>query len=385
MRKIKNLVCLLFLISIPSALVAQDLEELRSFANKFSKAVVDEENNYLKTVLHKPTFADRILIRGTSEGIRGFNDGFTEGLNEDFLLQKIILANLTTGLGTYDVIRVYFDGEDAHAVFRVNDAEVFDYHDLLLKKFGNEYKIVDIYSYLTGEYASQTFQRLYLTIAKDLFSSAKTAELPDISMKEMLKMVSIKQLVDQGNYQSARQGMNKLKAETKKEKMFRLFELIIAGNSGDKAYLEALTRYHRDYPNDPSVYMTSVDYLVLRKEFGAAQAAIDKLDELVGGDSFLDLLRGSTYYQQGDFKNAVAKYRAFTSSYSSVIAGWDGLLSAYVDLNQFGDAVTALDGMLDNFFFIGRKTLADSMEEEPFYTQLVKSKAFKDWKNDKKK
>lgn len=382
MTQLKHLLCILLLLAVTPVLHGQNPGELRSFADKFSEAVVDDNTAYLKTALHKPTFTDRILIRGKSEGIRGFNEGFSGALNKDFLLGKIIMANFTSGFGSYDVVRVYFDGDDPHAIFRLTDGEIFDYHDLLLRKFNGVYKIIDIYSYVAGEYATETFQRLYLTIASDLFSKARTADLPDINMGEMLKVGSIKLLADQGLYQDAAEQIKNLNPETRKEKMVRLIELLIMANLGDKQYLKALSEYHESFPNDPSLYMTSVDYLILLGEFKAAQDAINKLDKMLGGDSFLNLMRGNAYFEQGDFKNATEKFKSVTDNHPMLVQGWDGLASSYVGLKRYSEAVTALNGILDNLLMIDAETLAETIEEDSFYDSFIKSMEYKNWKKE---
>ena len=156
-------------------------------------------------------------------------------------------------------------------------------------------------------------------------------------------------------------------------------DLMIKAQLDDGSYMESLSNYQRTFPNDPSSYLISLDYLTLKEEYDACLAAVDKLDGLIKGDDFLNLFRGNLNYLKKDYDAALKYMLQFTQDHADILDGWDVMLSVRVDRKEYTEATSVIEKMMA-LIALEKEYITAFIEEEPTYADFVKSDEYKAWK-----
>lgn len=371
---------LLLLVTLSTTTLAQKGKEkkLLAVAEALQTAVTEQDQAALDDLFDKEEFVNLIIIDDGSAKLARFNEGFKSKLVERSILGTMILQKASTEGFSYELVRVYFDKKEPHIIFRLSGASGINYHDFLLKKIKGDYSIVDAYIYLSGEYISATFRRLYIIASKDYLPPSISAGLPDFQLEEIMQVANAKQLVDQGHYPEAAEMMSGLGEDIRKEKIFALMELLIKANLEEEDYLQAMVDYKNLFPEDPSIDLVSLDYLLIQEKFEEGLAAIDRLDERLGGDPYLDIYRGSFYYSLNNYPKATALFKRFTENFPDDTDGWDSLISVYIDDKKYTEALGIFDVLIEKYG-LGKSDMAVFIEEEPTYADFIKSEAYKNW------
>lgn len=76
------------------------------------------------------------------------------------------------------------------------------------------------------------------------------------------------------------------------------------GADGEADYLAAMQMFRKLYPEDAAIDFISIDYFFLQKRFDEARKSIDRLDRAVGGDPYLNVIRGNAWMEEGRFDEA---------------------------------------------------------------------------------
>lgn len=375
------LTLLSFSLSV-NAQSAKKKKQLQTVATEITRAMDDGDTQALDRLFDTEAFADRIIVKSTSNDLKEFNAGFLSSLREQSLLSRMLITNPAVSDSDYELVRAYFDKKDGHLIFRLYGEAGMNYHDFLIRKIGGKYKVIDIYVYLSGEYLGSTFKRIYLMSNKAAFASGEVEGMPDLKMDDLSKLMTAKGLVDRGEYEAANESLAGLSSDVRKEKLFMLIELVIKSNMTDEDYLQVMEDFKIAFPDDPSIYLMSIDYLLLKEEYEAAHEAIDKLDKAVGGDTFLDLQRGLVFYIQGNPQKAEELLLRFTGNHPGNYDAWYYLLNIYVESKKFEQAISALQTLI-NTYDLGREDMTEVLEEEPSFADFINSEEYKNWKSKK--
>lgn len=373
----KNLLLLLF-FTCPVFLKAQETSDLETLGRKLEKAAADTDVRTLDNLFDLDSFLDLVIIEGQNEALRGFNDGFTESAREQFSFGNLIIQNVLTVDGNLSFLRAYYKDSEPHIIFRIAGSDGINYHEYKLHEKGGTLKIKDIYIALSGEYLSETFRTVYLMAGPPAISSS-LPEDQKLNLRAMNLIKTIKAHFDAGNYERSLKLFNQLDVEVRKVKAMSLLELRIKAEMGDEQYLEALGRYQKNFPDDPSSMLHAIDYLILQERFPEALKSVEKLDELVQGDSYLDIFRGNLHFMMGKSELAKPYLLSFTKNFPDDPDGWNSMLSIYSALSENDEAIDVLELLMENFL-VSKSDLISAVEEDPIYASLASSKEFKTWK-----
>jgi len=335
-----------------------------------------EDASYLNGLFDKDHLINEVTRKSDDKFVKEFNTGFERGLRDSFDLGQQIISEVGEN-GTYDFVksRVNSKGE-YHLLFRLyGDNEGLNYHDFKIQKVDNEYKIVDVFFFTSGEYLTETFRSLY---------NATLSNRPGILSKffkktvldDLIKLKEIKPLMATGQYQAAHEKYKKLSSEGKKQKSIQLIGIQIASNIDDETYGRYIKKYEESFPNDPSLYLISIDGYILSEEYDKSLVSIDKLDKSLGGDSFLNSLRANIYYYKNDLERAIELLEIFMYEYPYFFDGFDSALSLYVEAKKFESAVNILKIMMERFE-VDKSDLKTVVEEN--FKDFVKSPEYIKW------
>lgn len=223
--------------------------------------------SFLNNLFDKEYIIKKVIKESDDDYVKEFNRGFQEGVRKSFNLGQQVIREVGDS-GTYDFVksRVNSKGE-YHLLFRLyGDNEGLNYHDYKIEKVGDEYKIIDAYFFTSGEYLSETFMMLYnatLSSRPTLLSRI----LKKTVLDDLLRMKDIRDYINAGNFKKAFKEYKSLSEEIKKQKAVQIIGIQIASNIDEDTYGKFIEKYEKTFPNDPSLYLISIDGYILSEEY----------------------------------------------------------------------------------------------------------------------
>ncbi|QDU83947.1 hypothetical protein Pla163_10480 [Planctomycetes bacterium Pla163] len=238
-----------------------------------------------------------------------YREPFTEGLGSNFdLAAQIVGANAQFD-GTYRFLRL-MSGEPTRALFRLESNNGLNYHELHLVADAESVRIVDAFVYVSGESLSTTFKRGY--VAGLVQYDPSLADTLPPTQKNYLSTLGALQRIKSvlaSDPAAALAMWSELDASVKFLPEFLGARIAAASNVGEKEYLAALRDLREHYPDSPSMNLMMIDAYLLRGEFDQSLKCVDALDEQVGGDPYLELIRANIHLADGKFERAEKKVR----------------------------------------------------------------------------
>jgi tetratricopeptide (TPR) repeat protein len=338
--------------------------------------IYNGEKEYINNLFDVKSFANSFLLKSKDKEILEFNKEFMSGFMKGFDYGGIMVREIGEE-GSYDFFKSYVDeNQQYHLVFRLFSEAGLNYHDYELKKIRGSIKIVDVYIYVTGENFSTTVGTLYKTAIasnkKNFFGFTTNAFLKDIT-----KLNKIRELKSQGKLEEAYTFYKEVSSESKKNKMFQLVGITLASSLNDNELLSKLTKnYEESFPNDPSLYLISVDGAFVNNKFDRVLELINNLEAAIGGDDFLNYIRVNAYYAKGDILKAIEYSELLMSDFPNYMDGFDTALTLYIEAEKFDKAIQILDIFVDRFE-LTKDSLIESMKEN--FPNFSKNKKFLDW------
>lgn len=231
---------------------------------------------------------------------RGFLAGVTGRGGLGGQLRSIVRSG-----GEFVFLRVHKQGDELRALFRVRSPSLgVNYHDYdLIVSESGDVKAEDVYIFATGERFSDTMRRIFLqfTASRNSGLLARLRGKDKALVKNMEKIQRMTRMAKSGDSRGSLAIYNELPAELKKEKFVMLVRVTAsAKTANEQTYLNALAEYRKAFPNDPSLQLISIDFHILKKDFASALKTIDALDKQLGGDPFLDVMRGNVLRAAGN-------------------------------------------------------------------------------------
>lgn len=311
-------------------------------------------------------------ILETIEDENEFELGLKSGLIE--FPKKLI--NLVEMGSFYDFINYRYDEETKsyHMLFRLFQMdEGINYHDYKVSIVNDELMFDDMYIYLSGEYISDTFTRIFQYTAPESALN-NTSDYKKYS----------KALIDirAGNIENAYNLLNAITGELAKEKFIHINKIQLAARLDDATYMEAIESLRNTFPNDPTIYLTLVDYHIMKEEYDVAFDLVDNL-QVESSDDFLNYLKGNIAYARGDSESALTYFNYMMENYPDFYQPYVSNVTVYTELQKFDDAVSMLDKLVERDY--EKQLLIEYVEEVDEnglneLQSLANSKAYKKWK-----
>ena len=306
-------------------------------------------------------------------------EDFKKGFKRSFSLSKQIFGGLQDS-GTYSFLRLRRVDGRQQAVFRVNMEGGINYHEHILSPGPNDLRIEDLYVFATGEHLSETLRRHALNaFAPSRGFVTKLLGKDQEYLKNLDKIGAMKGHLDQREFQQGLAVFQSLPESLRKEKIFLILRLQLASGSGDeKAYAKAIEDFERAHPKDPALDLLSIDGFLLAKEYPKALACIDRLDKRVGGDPYLDVLRGNVHVEAGDQAKArECARRALKNDPGLQDALWT-LVTVSLREKDWKETARLLGRIEKDFGAV------IEVESVPLYEEFTKTPEYAEWKRSKK-
>ncbi len=321
---------------------------------------------------------DALFERATEGDVANerWRRGFIEGAKRSGTSLVDTLAKVIASGGDLTVLGVRTVNGEKRVILRLLLPEgTLNYHEMVLVRDQTGFiRARDIYVYTSGEYFSETIQRLYLLAAAsdpgvlERISGKKNAfveALPDYKL--MMEKVRA------GDGKAAVALYRRLPEQLRKQKSVLLAYVSASSKIGDDAaYASAMDEMRATFPNDPGLDLMSIDSYLLKQKYDDALSAIDRVDKAVGGDPYLDVLRSNINLQRGDLVKAQAHAVSACDREPLLLGGWWSRVSVALARKDFAETARLLKHIRNEMGV----QLSD-LTKIPEYAEFVRSDAYR--------
>jgi hypothetical protein len=290
---------------VPAApkLMAPSEEEARRFAEEFLEAVSKPNPTRASAMIDW----DLLLARATADttGDPRFLAGFLKGAKKTTSTSAYankLAATVQQG-AQISLLRIRGDEGGRSALIRILPAGGgVAYNELLLTRHeSGVVRAADIYVYSTGEYMSDSMKRMYrFAVAGEptLMQRLQQKKNPAVQLARMYKEMS--ENVASGRHAAAVAVFKRMPPELRREKSVVVAYVTASANVDNEQYQAAIDELRRVYPDEPGMDLMLIDGFILRERYDDAIAAVDRLDNDLNGDPYLDALRANISVLKGD-------------------------------------------------------------------------------------
>lgn len=293
--------------------------EAKTFATKVVNQAAIRSKDFFINDISAPALVERMAKEGNVTNKYAIAKGVEEGLQKGTLSKEMFT---TMGKdGSFSLVKQYEKDKKQRLIFRLFGEGGINYYDAELTKMNGEIKIADFFIYTSGENFSKSMADMVLSIT----------DKEDMTAVNILK--KMKSLLSQERYKEARNVFNGLSPEVKQTKLLQMYNLKICEKIGDSAYSAALNEFEQLFANkDKAIYLSLIDAYILKKNYAKAINAVDKIDEMINKDPFLDYYRGLIYKIEGTNEKAIACFENLMKNYPELKYGYEEALNYYTDI-----------------------------------------------------
>jgi len=324
-----------------------DPAEAKAWGDAVEAAFKSKDLRQVKQFVDFSAMHKRCVQGVTNEA---FKEGFSVGIvtGTDNLLQQ-----LAANEGSYVFRGVKNTEFGPCALMRMLDAGGgCNYHLWRLQK-NSQGKVqgVDMYILLSGETFADTMRRItLLSVPKDdrtFFQKLSGAE--QAIAKHQTQMLAMIQATQSGDSKAVLTAYDELPNKLKTEKSFMIMRMSAAMQVDEALYIETLEDYQKEYPGDASSALMGLDLFFLKKDYPKMYGALDVIEEVVGKDAHLGMLRAIALRDEGDLAKARKAIEvAVTAEPAMEAANWT-LVELALEQKDFPAVTKSLKDIVTRF------------------------------------
>lgn len=321
------------------------------------------------------------IITNMTTGVRArraSRERFVAGFRTSFHLGKQICDAIAKD-GSYKFLRLHEVDGVPHLLFRLLAGNGLNYHELrLATSNAGPPRIVDCYVFIAGEWLSETLRRVYIRAMAETDQSLGDTLLgkEQVLLRHVGDIKALNEKTQAGEGDAALAIYQKLPETLRADKTVQLLRLQATRVAADgDEYATAIADFARLFPDDPALDLVSIDGWFLKKEWDRTLQVIDHLDQRIGGDAYLDVMRGICFAASNRpdrakecFAHAIEKEPTLAISYFQLIV----VALREHDWKEVIRLLTALEKDL-------KRTLGD-LESIDVYAEFVKSEDYLAWR-----
>lgn len=372
MRKILMSALLAFFMAGAMAAEAPVDPVLQTFGKTVEKIVKEGDAPGLAAVIDMDEFGRRMRNSDSPDDLRQYQ-AFLGGM------KKSVGPSLMKGLqnGELQFLRVRTVDKDVRAVFRNSMGEELNYVEMVLvKKPDGAVHITDFYMWAMGEYFSETIRVMYQNmlqkdnpaIFKKVFGNGPNP------LESLPKMQEMTKHLNEGRAKEAMDIYNALPKEMKAWKPAKIGRIRAATGLTELHLMEALNDYERVYPKDPALNLLKIIGFRLQLKFDEALKGVDVLETAVGGDPYLDMLRGIIHIEAGRKEQGIVLAQKVAVANPDSMSATLGLLTCQMMAKDFANAVKTVTKFEAAFGWDDTP-----VQENPVFMEFLASPEYKAW------
>ncbi|HET6325340.1 MAG TPA: hypothetical protein VFG04_11745 [Planctomycetaceae bacterium] len=358
------------------------LDDARKWAIALQHAVsVQDVDAFNKAVDWDAFVATATALPGNSAQLKEFRAHFERDLKAATASPRSgfgrAIIGAIDGPGEYRPLHTHREAGRVRVLFRlISTNGALNYHDWVLgrSKDGNV-AAADCYVFLIGEMYSQNLRRSFLPLAH----KQGGASLDSLSGEEKDLVAHINEVSQMGLYvrqRDWRQAMSvyaQLPPTVQQSTPALTMRLLATQGIGNAEYLATIDAFRKQHPKDAMIDLISIDAHIIRKDYAKALEAIDRVDKSVGGDPYLNVLRGSVLEQEKKLDAARAVIEKSVAQEPTLLRGYYALIDLSLERHNYADTVKWLKQAEAKGVKFG------DMRNAATFGDFVKSPEYKSW------
>jgi tetratricopeptide (TPR) repeat protein len=246
------------------------------------------------------------------------------------------------------------------------------------RRASGKLKWVDMFIYITGDMMSNTIR----TAALPMIAEMKKGILERLTGSESSYVEHLPEiqramgLLRDGKPAEAAPILKALPAEMQTNRSVLMLRLQVAQAVSESDYLKVIQDWETAYPNDSALALISIDGDVMRKNFTGAIAHVDVLDRLVGGDPYLNCIRGNIYFAAKNYVMVKRTANAALQADPHLAAAYDVLLNTSLAEEDFDETARILERFERAYPYVD---MARAVKGAPTYSKFLLSPAYAEW------
>lgn len=309
------------------------------------------------------------------------SDFITAALNQWQTKQGLVatlVKRIEAEAGSYRLLRLQEVEGVRWALFRVLDSEgQINYHRFRVARQADRVTVVDVETVRWGESVSQTVRRMYLAMADDANRGWIDSFFGETSayVTHQAELVRLCEQVENQQYTEALQTYDTLPETLQCDKTALLARITAAQALDDPASTEMLTHFRQRYPRDRSWPLLLLDFSLLDEDHAGALRAIEQLDQFVGGDPYLHMMRAHVYSALDDFATARIALRRAIDEEPDLLAAYGMLLNLALEHQDHDETLQMLRVLSTRF-----DAQFDELTLFPEYDTFTESPQYQQWR-----
>jgi tetratricopeptide (TPR) repeat protein len=327
-----------------------------------------EESLDLQALLDRVTNGFDLSGKEASDFQSGLISGMKNGVFRDLggVRQAHFLRVVQRPEGKRAIVRI-------HLKFGVNYSEF-----ICTRQADGKLKWVDEFNYSSGDMLSISLRNDALPMIADLKKGAldRLTNSESDYAKHVPEIARATSLFRAGKPAEAESLLKALPVEVQTNHAVLVVRLQVAQAVSESDYLEVIQDWEKAYPNDSALALISIDGDIMRKNFTGAIAHVDLLDRMVGGDPYLDCIRGNIYVAAKNYPMAKQSANAALEADPHLATAYDILLGASLAEGDFNETAEVLERVERVF---PHADMAKSIKGDPAFAKFLLSPAYAKW------
>lgn len=288
------------------------------------------------------------------------------------------LAQAASAGGSVAPVRCRVDGDECHLLLRVIQDTGLNYYDVVLVRRGPEIVAADAYVFLAGEQLSATMRRFLLIAA----AAAGIPPAPDAARADAVTISNAETLrellaaADASDHAHVLELAGRLPADVLAEKPILMARAIAAIRSGVEQRSTAFDDLRAAFPDDACVELVAIDHHARNQDRNGCLEAIDRLDDRLGGDPYLDVLRATVHVGGAEYPEAIRAAEAAIKALPRLPQPYWIRLAIALEQKQHEDTAAWLDIIAERF-----GVAFPDLESIPEYAAFVQSPEYRAWRS----
>ena len=358
----------------PSEIPIKDAE-IHAFAQSLQEAVMNADIEATIDHFHWEKFID---LRDGED-----HDGLSlrtrariarEANSEKAGPMREIVHDITAG-GGLRFLRIVGEGTSRRPFFRLHRVNgTFEYYEWFLCRGPERVLAFDIYIYSFGERYSQVLRRL-ATLFKPVTTPDEQREQTQLSDYSRLMTAIRSGEAGDGDAVLALELYQKLPVASRRNISLMRGWVELSTWAGGDAAEKALHEFQNAFPTFPTMPMLEVSVFSQLDDHARTHAAIDRVDRLVGGDPYLQVVHSRVYSTSGKPDLARSSAEAAIEAESDSLPAYLELLRISLDVHDYARAADFLTFLRDEF-----NEDTDELIKQEVFQGFLQSPEYAAWK-----
>jgi tetratricopeptide (TPR) repeat protein len=263
-------------------------------------------------------------------------------------------------------------------LLRTDEVGGLAYSEFILRRLPDgRVRATDIYFYSMQRLFSEELRRIVSPVLAQHSRSVVDKLLNEERdyAQELDQLGRASKLLGQGKPREAMAIYNKLHPRTRTQRAVLLAHLRAAQQAGDEKECAAIREeLRKQFPDNAYLQMLAIDELMVKKDYAGAMKVLDRLDQSLGGDPYLDAMRSTYALAHGDAWAARRFARRAIEREPSLIEGYWALVDCALKAEDHEETLARLEE-IDRKFGIEFQDL----NQVPQYAGFVKSPQHARW------